>query len=360
MPYNRILLWCFALLMCMGLAACGRQMPSEPELTVPPTDSLAVLEQQMDVTVVVDMSTQSGGVVAFRLPIDPEDAQYICIGDTELRMFPQGDYVAVDASSLQPGEHIATIVQGNQKISFPVYVATAVISTAEELQHAAKMENADTGYFILANNIDCKEIKEPICFMEKSHFETSLGEDRQGFRGGFNGMGYTISNLRVPKNGLFGCIGASGVVRDVAFINISSSNPDASVLCRDNAGLISQVYVQGDFSRVLYASYSPSNRLENIVAESNRSGAMLCQHIASVDTDGYSVSEVSALIMVGKEAKVSGWSRIQKFSNITMDTLFPAYSRETRESVPAVTAEHGFNSYWDITSGYPIFISSNQ
>lgn len=360
MPYNRILLLCSALLACIGLTACGQQVPLDSEPTTLPTESSAVLEHRLETPAVVDLSIQSGGAVAFRLPIDPKDAQYICIGDAELRMFRQGEDVTVDASSLQPGEHTATIVQGDQQITFPVYVVTAMISSAEELQDAANMENADTGYFILGNNIDCKEIQEPICFLEESYFETSLGENRQGFRGGFNGMGYTISNLKVPENGLFGCIGASGVVRNVAFTNISSPDPDASVLCRDSAGLVSQVYVQGDFSRVLYASYSPSNKLENIVAESTRSGAMLCQHIASVDTDGYSVSEVSALIMVGKEAKVSGWSRIQKFSNVTMDTLLWAYSRETRESVPAVAAKDGFNSYWDITSGYPIFISSNQ
>lgn len=316
-----------------------------------------VVMRNLEMPVLLDLSKEDGGLVSFAFPLDAAQIDAVTIGNEEYRIILQGEQALIQATHLTPGEYIMTVELADQFVSFPVCIASMVIESAGDLLKATQMEGADKGYFVLANNIDCSELSEPVCFTDKAVFETNLGQNRAGFLGGFHGMGYTISNLTVPENGLFGCIAASGIVRNVAFKNVQA---DAYVLCKDNAGLISQVYVQGDFSRVLYASYSPTNKLENIVAESTRSGAMLCQHIASVDTEGYSVSEVSALIIIGQEAKVSGWSRIQKFSNLTMDPLLRVYARENRESISDITAEDGFNHCWDITSGYPIFISSNQ
>lgn len=328
--------------------------------TVKVTVEKPMIELELETPVIIDLSTEDGGLVAFDLPVDVSNVDNVMVGETEYRIVPQGDQQLINVTFMAPGEYIMTVEQEKQIVSFPVCVVSMVINSAKDLQKATTMAGADTSYFILGGNIDCASLNEPICFLKDSYFETALGQNRQGFRGGFNGMGYTISNLQVPENGLFGCIGASGVVRNLALVNISSPELDASVLCRDSAGLVSQVYVQGDFGRVMYASYSPTNKLENIVAESTRSDALLCQHIATVDTDGYSVSEVNALIMVGQNARVSGWSRNKTFSDLVADETLRVASGATKESIPAVTAEDGFNSYWDISSGYPIFISSIQ
>lgn len=306
--------------------------------------------------VLLDLSEQDGGLVAFTFPIDATGIDNVMMGDTEYRIVPQGDQVLMQAGFLTPGEYIMTVEQEDTLVSFPIYVASMVIRSAEDLQRATQMADADKGYFVLANNIDCTALTEPISFTDKGVFETGLGQNRAGFLGGFNGMGHTVSDLKVPENGLFGCIAASGVVRNVAFTNIRAKE---YAICKDNAGLISQVYVQGDFSRVMFASYSPSNKLENIVAESTRFGAMICQHIASVDTAGYSVSDVHALIMVGEDAKISGYSRTSQFNHLTMDTILRVFAQSKKQSIPTVTPEDGFNGYWDIASGYPIFISSN-
>ena len=316
------------------------------------------VELELEKPVLLDLSKEDNGVIDFTLPIDATEVDNVVLGDTEHRIVRQGDQVLIQTTYLTPGEYIMSIEQEAQIISFPVYVASMVIYDANDLKRATNMVNADMAYFVLGDNIDCSDINEPMCFIENSYFETSLGQNRQGFRGGFNGMGYTIFNLQVPENGFFGCIGASGVVRNVAFVHISSSEPEATVLCRDSAGLVSQVYVQGDFYRMMFASYGPTNKLENIVAESTRPEAMLCQHIATVDTEGYSVSDVNALIMLGPESMVSGWSRNKTFSNLSADANLRVCSGATRESIPTVTDEDSFNGYWDISSGYPIFISS--
>lgn len=327
----------------------------EAEASLKITVTKPVKELLPETPVVLDLSREEGGVVAFQLPPDAANADSATIGGSEYRLIHQGEQTLIQTTFLQPGEYIMSVEQEKQTVSFPVYAASMVISSADDLQKAVRLADADTGYFVLDRDIDCGQLIETVCFTEKAVFETNLGQNRDGFRGGFNGMGYTISNLKVPENGLFGCIGASGVVRNLALTNVQA---EKNVICKDNAGLISQVYVQGDFSRVLRASYCPTNKLENIVAESVRPDAMLCQHIATVDTDGYSVSDIHALIMVGENAQISGWSRTEQFSSLTADADLRVFSGSTRDSIPEVTAKDGFNGYWDITSGYPIFISS--
>lgn len=321
------------------------------------TVSKPTVSIEPETPVILDLSKEDGGLIAFSLPLDATDIHNVMVGDTEYRVVPQGEQMLIQATFLEAGEYIMTVEQEKQFVSFPIYVATTVIHSAKELQKAAAMSEADKGYFVLANNIDCTELTEPICFTDKAVFETNLGQNRAGFLGGFNGMGYTISNLKVPENGLFGCLAGSGVIRNVAFTDMQA---EEYALCIYSAGLISQVYVQGDFSRVLAASFGPANQLKNIVAESTRSDALLCQHIASVDTAGYSVSEVYGLIMVGSGAQISKYSRTKQFNSLINDDSLRVYSGATIESIPSVTAEYGFNSYWDISSGYPIFISSVQ
>lgn len=332
----------------------GKTASAKVKVTV--TKAEVMLEPETPV--VLDLSEEDGGLVAFTFPMDVTGVGSVTVGNGEYRIVPQGDQVLIQATYLTPGEYIMTVEQDTQYTSFPVYIASMVIRSAEDLQKATRMSGADKGYFVLGNNIDCAELTEPICFTANSVSENHLGQNRAGFLGGFNGMGYTISNLKVPENGLFGCIAGSGVVRNVGFTNVKAEVDN--VVCLYNAGMISQVYVQGDFSQVLQHSFGPDNKLKNIVAESTRSGAILSGNIASVNTTGYCVSDVYALIMVGENAKISAYSRTPQFNHVSMDPLLRAFACSSKESVPAVTAEDGFNSYWDITSGYPIFISSVQ
>lgn len=309
----------------------------------------------VETPVILDLNEADGGLVAFTLPDGVTKSDYVMLGDAEYRMLSQGNTMLIDATYLAPGEYIMTVEQEKQILSFPACVATVVIKSAEDLKAATQREDAKTGYFMLANNIDCSALTEPICFEDYSWFETNLGNNREGFRGGFNGMGYTIYNLKLPTNGLFGSIAACGVVRNVAFVNVQA---EEYVLCKDTAGLISQIYVQGDFSRVLFHSYGPTNRLENIVAEATRSGAMISQHVASVDTEGYNVVDLYALLIVGRDSLATGYSRTSAAKYLEADASLCAYAGATRKSIPTITEENGFNSYWDISSGFPVFISS--
>lgn len=73
---------------------------------------------------------------------------------------------------------------------------------------------ANTGYYVLANDIDAKDL-----VLEESKF---AWEDAIGFCGVFEGNGYTIRNLNVNAwtNGLFGALGAGSKVQNVTFENL--------------------------------------------------------------------------------------------------------------------------------------------
>lgn len=344
------------------LCGCEQGQTSESgqtALTTAPTT--APDEQQtviLDAPVIIDLSTESGGTVSFPSPIGQCTAETMLLGDSEMRVISQEDTLLANAAYLSPGEYTATLQTQEQSYQFPVYVVTMQIRNAADLKKATLLPDGDTGYFVLTNNIDCSELSEPICFLKDSYFETALGEGRQGFRGCFNGMGYTLFCLQVPKYGLFGCIGNGGVVKDLGFKDIYAEGEEGYAVCKDSAGTICQVYVQGSFNRVLFASYGPGNQLKNIVAEPTGPDSLLCQHIASVDTDGYSVSDINGLLIVGENAGVSGWSRTKQYSSLTKDLTMYIDSGTSLQDMTAVTSEYGFDRYWDISSGFPIFLSS--
>ena len=93
---------------------------------------------------------------------------------------------------------------------------TYKISTTEELAQLATMANSGKitgGEFVLADNIDLSSISN----------WTPIGKDSSnGFKGTFDGNGYTISNLTINSSdyyvGLFGY--SQGVIKNVALENV--------------------------------------------------------------------------------------------------------------------------------------------
>ena len=76
------------------------------------------------------------------------------------------------------------------------------------------------------------------------------GVSDYGFRGTFDGRGYTVSNLNgfTPAKttyGIFGVIGADAVIKNVAFVNVTISGNNSGLLAMRCHGTIENVYVQG-------------------------------------------------------------------------------------------------------------------
>ena len=106
---------------------------------------------------------------------------------------------------------------------------TKVLSTAEDLHYIRKdytvvdygnkgcYDGVIKGTFVMINNIDASglELKNTGRYWENS----------RGFGGTFDGRGYTISNLTVGENGLFGVV-SYGTIKNVKFTNVRYKEAD--------------------------------------------------------------------------------------------------------------------------------------
>ena len=93
-----------------------------------------------------------------------------------------------------------------------VTFVTKLIGTLEDLKSIRVSGNTLDGYYVLTNDIAC----------DSTHF-TLLGTwantTTTGFVGTFDGRGYTIDGYNGDVVGLFYCMGAKAVIKNVAFTN---------------------------------------------------------------------------------------------------------------------------------------------
>ena len=109
------------------------------------------------------------------------------------------------------------------EVTYVVKYVDKVIRTAEDLlvlayDGAASQEEgglAKMGQYVLANDIDASGLT----LGAADHAWQAL----IGFRGVFEGNGYTVSNLHVPawNNGLFGALGFGSKIQNVSFTNVT-------------------------------------------------------------------------------------------------------------------------------------------
>ena len=141
----------------------------------------------------------------------------------------------MDLSGFDLGEYIATFVSSEAKYSVkvPFYLATKVITTAEELKNMysfdpnyALVETGDTfysydGYFVLGDDIDCTDVtfSAKCATAVQTGLEITYTVAGNGFKGTFNGRGYSIKNASFWTGGLFGEVSNGAVIKNVRFDN---------------------------------------------------------------------------------------------------------------------------------------------
>ena len=127
-----------------------------------------------------------------------------------------------------------------------VHVYNKVIKNAQDLETIFGQPGTLSGYYVLGGHIDASTANL-----------TGTKREYDLFSGIFDGMGYTISNLDVSTTGnkgsLFGMLNANGVVRNVAFLNVTANGSaviastaayNASEFGGYPAPMISNVYVE--------------------------------------------------------------------------------------------------------------------
>lgn len=137
-----------------------------------------------------------------------------------------------------------------------------------------------SGYFMLANNIDCegKVVSPNVVKVYSSTEDDRYDIRRQGFLGTLNGNGYTISNLTAKVGsysyGIFGTIGETGVVKNIAFVNVkggyNSVDHNYGALAANMSGTIENVYVHTEENfRAAFKVMVRGSTIKNFVVNGN-------------------------------------------------------------------------------------------
>ena len=161
-------------------------------------------------------------------------------------------------------ELVMSMANGREKVVYiPVTVITKVLRTPEdvlnwnELSYAADEANTYwSGYFVLGNDIDMAGTQYQGKFYYGNLHDTSnwtvlpqyaglefRNGNTGGFRGVFDGRGYTIDNLHITSwTGSFcGLISQQGVIRNVSFTNVIL-DPATCLISIAGNGRIENIY----------------------------------------------------------------------------------------------------------------------
>ena len=168
------------------------------------------------------------------------------VSGTDIAFTQTEDAVAVtDIDTLKGvmGDQVWTLDFGDISFRVTVGIADKIIRTADDFLRMygvnvrnmyAREEKTDGhtswyGYFILGSDIDGNGAY--ITRIPSTDIGTyDQGTDRQGFRGTFDGRGHTVRNFVVANSeggeksgGLWGFVGLDGVIKNVAFVDISAT-----------------------------------------------------------------------------------------------------------------------------------------
>lgn len=193
------------------------------------------------------------------------EAKYIQLGSTEMG----NDMSAIDISSMKAdeklhgyNEFVVLAEKDGQMICFtvPVCLVTKYISSLSELTstltaNAWTTANVVYGYYRLSRNIGMED--DAFSSYSASVFDSNLAPwtaystlELIGFRGTFDGAGYTVSGSSKKGNwGIFGYIGKGAVIKNVTF-NDYGYNGEA------NRGVLAQSISAATIENVTFNLYN--------------------------------------------------------------------------------------------------------
>lgn len=284
------------------------------------------------------------------------------------------DFTATDGLTLAASE-VAKIGYGETKsirvltdrkdytVNLDVY--SKIITTKEDFLNmksflVAKTEFPGTRYdgrIALGANIDLGG--EKFSTME-AHASSGGSWNSYGFRGTFDGKGYTVSNLggfngTSATYGIFGIVGADAVIKNVAFVNAIIDGSACGLFSMRMHGTIENVYVQG--TRTTGGNWSGAfaglnhGTIRNCVVNVDDSGSGATNNgalIGNAETDCtiencFAISSKSAL--VGNE----------NGKTVTITNCGIAANADTFAELADLDLSVLSADYWDTASGFPVF-----
>lgn len=221
------------------------------------------------------------------------------------------------------------------------------------------------GYFILTNNIDmcASDFDFPRSGQNISDFSEVRYTNTTGFKGIFDGQGYSIYNIPAFEHlngGIFGNVISSGIVRNTGFIGKvqATSWGRHCILGGFFMGLLDNCYFDITFTKSHYNSYSSPTAVwlcdatfSNVVIRLDSSilthsyGSRICHYYDSACT----FKNVYSFFVSGNEINYDGRSGK---ADISSGCYRYGYD-DLIEEIPFADT-----SMWDLTDGYLSFKSS--
>ena len=96
------------------------------------------------------------------------------------------------------------------------------------------------GYFVLGNNLDFTGKTIATEVGELGHGDAILN---YGFTGTFNGLGYAIKGGSYKEGGIFGSVTTTGVIKNVAFTDVTLSGAYSAVISKFFHGTLQEVLI---------------------------------------------------------------------------------------------------------------------
>lgn len=151
------------------------------------------------------------------------------------------------------GVHAIEVCTATEKLTAQVEIVTLAIANKADFDSIATVANKGDGvwdgYFVLVADINYDGTFATFCGL--NHCAGWGGTT--GFVGTFDGRGHVVKGITIAADadgrgwfgGVFGVLGATGVVKNVGFVNATLSAGDASAIVSDLCyGTISNVFVE--------------------------------------------------------------------------------------------------------------------
>jgi len=253
-------------------------------------------------------------------------------------------------------------------------LASMIISNKEELDLLASVSKAAYsktaypstesgwgGYFLFDSDIDYNGTFTPFC-------GTAEGPSYwgQGFHGFVNGQGHFIRGLTsASPGGIFGVTGLSCVIENLGFVDAKMTS-HGGFLTQNCYGTLKNIYFNGKvtadpngFVGVFCSEYLSPSAMNNCVAELGAGGSYGwgtvagCGYITSAGTiaDSYVIASDANLRFTYTDKEDAS---AKALASSTANALYP----DRAAFIAAKSTLTSFDTtYWDSTSGFPIFRS---
>ena len=272
------------------------------------------------------------------------------------------EFAPAEVAKIGYGEKTVSILTADTKYVVSVDIYSKIITTKEDFLNMKSFLDETTsgayGKIALGANIDLASEKFTTMF---AHVNSA---NNYGFRGTFDGKGYTVSNLggfngTSATYGIFGIVGAGGVVKNVAFVNATIDGGNCGLFAMRSHGTFENVYVQG--TRTASGNWSGAfvglnhGTMKNCVVNIDDTGA------AAAKADGALFGNAEANCTIENCFAISSKSALVGNENGKTVTItncgiaanaedFESYVSENNLDLSVLSAD-----YWDTASGFPVF-----